>query len=196
VKDLTKVLIKINIIDPAVCRTGGVQMQKKAKILGIFLSIIFLFGSCAANKGVTSKTTVNLVNYTNQGILMIAELEQKSLARYASVTGENYTTDQRVYDELNSFIIPNYMRFVDGLRAIKPEDKEIIEVHAIYVNAAELMYRGFNAKMAGIEKNDEALILEANKNIEKARDESARWRLALIELYKKYGVTEKAALGK
>ena len=165
-------------------------MQKRAIILVISMSAIFLFASCATNKGVTSKATVNLVNYTNQGILMIAELEQKSLDRYASVTGENYTTDQKIYNELNDFIIPTYKRFVDGLRAITPEDADIQRVHAIYINAAELMYNGFKTKMIGIENKDEAIIMQANENIEKARGECKRWRLELIELYKKYGVAE------
>jgi len=193
-QDLAKVLIKINIIGLSITKTGGAQMHKKVSILGIFLAVFFLFVGCASNKGLTSKTTVNLVNYVNQGVLMIAELEQKSLERYASVTGENYTTEQRVYDELSTFVIPNYKRFVDGLKAITIEDKEIRELHAIYVNAAELMYSGFNTKMIGIEKNNEELVTEGNKDIEKAAEEGNRWRLALVELYKKYGVAEKAAL--
>lgn len=165
-------------------------MQKCRNILIISISAIFLFGSCATNRGLTSSVTVNLVNYINQGILMIAELEQTSLARYASVTGTNYTTDQRVYDELKNFIIPTYERFADGLKSITPEDPDIQMVHAIYLNAADLMCNGFKNKLIGIETSDEAIIIQANKNIEKARDENERWRQEIIVLYRRYGVTE------
>lgn len=165
-------------------------MQKGRAILVVSMAVIFLLGGCATNRGLTSSATVSLVNYINQGILMIAELEQKSLERYASVTGKNYTTDEKIYNELKDFIIPTYQRFADGLKAITPEDEEIQRVHAISLNAADLMCSGFKNKLIGIENNNEAIIIQANENIEKARDENERWRRELETLYQKYGVTE------
>jgi uncharacterized protein YceK len=165
-------------------------MQKGRAILVVSMAVIFLLGGCATNRGLTSSATVSLVNYINQGILMIAELEQKSLERYASVTGKNYTTDEKIVNELKDFIIPTYQRFADGLKAITPEDEEIQRVHAICLNAADLMCGGFKNKLIGIENNNEAIIIQANENIEKARDENERWRRELKTLYQKYGVTE------
>jgi hypothetical protein len=165
-------------------------MQKSRAILIVSMAVIFLLGGCAINRGITSRVTVDLVNYINQGVLMIAELEQKSLERYASVTGENYTDDQKIYNELKDFIIPTYQRFADGLKAISPEDSEIQRIHNIYINAADLMSEGFKNKLIGIELNNEAIIIQANENIEKARDENERWRLELRALCGKYGVTE------
>lgn len=166
-------------------------MQKGRSILLVFLAATLLFGGCATNRGITSSVTVSLVNYVNQGILAIAELEQKSLERYASVTGENYTTDQKIQDELRDFIIPAYQRFADGLKAITPEEGDIQRIHAIYIKAADLMCSGFKMKLIGIENKDEAIIIQANADIEKARIENERWRQELEALYKKYGVTEK-----
>ncbi len=165
-------------------------MQKDRSILLVSLAATLLFGGCATNRGITSSVTVSLVNYVNQGVLAIAELEQKSLERYASVTGENYTTDQRIQNELKDFIIPAYQRFADGLKAITPEEGDIQRVHAIYVRAADLMYSGFKNKLIGIENNDETIIIQANADIEKARIENERWRQELEALYKKYGVTD------
>lgn len=166
-------------------------MQKFRNILIIFMSVIILFGGCATNRGLTSSVTVNLVNYINQGILTIAELERQSLERYASVTGKNYTTDQKIRDELKDFIIPTYERFANSLRAITPEDVEIQRVHAVYVNAADLMLNGFKNKLAGIEENNKMIIIQANENIEKAREGNEEWRKKIMTLYKKYGVSEK-----
>jgi hypothetical protein len=165
-------------------------MHKSRAILIVFMAAAFFMGGCATNRGITSSATVHLVNYINQGVLMIADLEQKSLERYASVTGENYTTDQKVYTELKDFIIPTYQTFADNLKAITPEDGEIQRLHAVYINAAELMCNGFKKKLIGIENNNEAIIIQANNNIEKARDENERWRKELRILYQKYGVTE------
>ncbi|MBN1627357.1 MAG: hypothetical protein JW944_12615 [Deltaproteobacteria bacterium] len=166
------------------------QMRKAGNILIFFISAIFLFGGCAINRGLTSRVTVTLVNYINQGILSIAELEKKSLERYASVTGKNYTTDRRIQDELRDFIIPAYERFADGLKTITPKDPEIQAAHAVYINAADLMLNGFRNKLTGIEQNNDNIIIEANRKIEKARDENEQWRKIIMSLYEKYGITE------
>jgi len=167
--------------------------EKIAIIASLFLICLWVTG-CASNRGgggiITGSAAKDLVNYANQGILNIAELERKSLERYASVVGENYTTDQRLYEELRDFVIPVYKRFLDGLREITPENDEIKAVHAIYIQAAELMYDGFKTKMLGIESGSEDIIIQGNEKIEKGRDEAARWRMELIELYKKHGVAE------
>jgi hypothetical protein len=181
-KGLTKVITKINTIEN-IMNFGGYEMLTRCKA-ALCLLLILMSAGCAKNNA------VNLVNYTNQGILMIAELEQKSLERYASVTGDNYTSDQRVHDELKNFIIPTYKRFVDGLKNIKVEDEEIKRVHSIYINAADLMYNGFVNKMIGIEKANDPIIIKANENIEKAAKDCERWRQELFELYKKYHVSE------
>ena len=64
----------------------------------IIISILFisLFLSCSSEKSytggklITGPAASDIVNYVNQGILAIAELEEKSLESYASVTGKNY----------------------------------------------------------------------------------------------------------
>ena len=65
------------------------------------LCIIIIFSGCASDKSyVGGKLTsgpaaADIVNYVNQGLISIAELEEKSLESYASVTGENATTDKK-----------------------------------------------------------------------------------------------------
>jgi hypothetical protein len=159
----------------------------------IFIILLFISGCASGRLGggiITGSAAVDLVNYTNQGLLNIAELERRSLETYASVIGENYTTDQRVYEALRDFVIPVYKRFLDALRDIRPENEEIKRVHSIYIQGAGLIYDGFNMKMLGIENGNEDIIIQGNERIEKGREEVERWRLELIELYKKHGVAE------
>ncbi|MFC1868564.1 hypothetical protein ACFL0H_10575 [Thermodesulfobacteriota bacterium] len=154
------------------------------------MAIFLLAWGCAAGMGSSGRVAEGLVNYTNHGLLRIAELEKKSLEHYASVIGENYTTDQRVQEALKNYVIPLYKRFLDGLRDIRPGAEEIRSVHGIYIRGAGLIYDGFKTKMLGIEMNNENVIIQGNEKIEKGREEVKKWRLALIDLYKKYGVTE------
>ncbi len=162
----------------------------------LFVAILLLMAAGCNTKDIrggkiiTGPAAADIVNYVNTGLLGIAELEQKSLEAYASVTGDNYTTDQRVYEELRDFVVPNYKRFVDGLRNIAIENEEVRGVHGIYMQAAESIYDGFRTKMMGIENKDENIIVQGNKKIEKGEAEIERWRSELRELYKKHGVAE------
>lgn len=150
------------------------------------VGICFFMVGCA-----TSRVSYELVDYVNQGILRIAELEKKSLERYASVTGENYTTDQKVHDSLKDYVIPVYKQFLDGLRDIKPKEEEIRRLHGIYVRGADSLYKGFREKLLGLEMKNENLIRLANEKIERGRVENERWRKELTALSKKHSIAEK-----
>ena len=69
---------------------------------------------------------LDLVDYVNRGLLRIEELEKSALERYDSVTGKNYFTDEKVHDALRNDVIPEYERFVELLRDIKPKTLEDI----------------------------------------------------------------------
>lgn len=165
--------------------------------LSIFLSALLLITTgCSSGPGIlggrfiTGPAAQDIVEYVNQGLISIAELEKRSLESYASVTGDNYTTDQKIYETLKNFVIPTHKRFVESLRGISPENPEIRKVHAIYVKAAETMNEGFYLKMIGIENRDEGLIIQSNKKIEEGRAGIEKWNAGLKELYKKHGVAE------
>lgn len=158
----------------------------------IRLALSFISCLCAFVMGCAAdRAAMDLVEYVNQDILDIAQLEQKALESYASVTGKNFTTDKMVYEVLKNDVIPHYGQFVDLLNDIDPKTREIKELHGIYITGAEYLYNGFKAKMAGIGKKDTYLIREANRQIDKGRVETEKWRMKLMDLCKKYRVTDK-----
>jgi hypothetical protein len=69
--------------------------MKRAGLIAILMLSAVLIG-CA-----TDPVAIDLTSYVNQGLLQIAELEQKSLERYALVTGPNSKPDEEVYAALN-----------------------------------------------------------------------------------------------
>ena len=161
-------------------------MRKYWKLVNWLLIGVCLFVVCCAS----NKAGLELVNYVNQGILGIADLERISLEHYASVTGKNYTTDKRVYDVLKDQVVPVYKRFLDGLRDIRAKDEALKRLHGVYIKGAELLYSGFKMKMLGIEKKDRNLIILSNEKIEKGRVENERWRKELMAISKQHGVAE------
>ena len=105
----------------------------------IFIGILVLFSSCISDKNyvggklISGPAATAIVNYVNQGLIPIAELEQRSLESYASVTGENATTDRKLFETLRDFVVPTYKRFVTGLKNIPIENQDVRQVNAIYM---------------------------------------------------------------
>ena len=160
-------------------------MSGKTKIITLMLTLAL---ACASSGCATDKVALDLTNYLNQGVLNVAELEEKSLARYASVTGSNYKNDQTAYEALRDYVIPLYKRFIRGLRALQPETEEVRSLNRIYIDGAESLLEGFKLVMLAIETHDASLIRPANENLEKGRLENEKWRKELIALAGKHGV--------
>jgi hypothetical protein len=172
-------------------------MKYSTCIYLIFVIFFIAFSGCASGgnntggKLVSGPAASDIVNYVNQGLIAIAELEQKSLESYASVTGENATTDQKLLDTLKDFIVPTYKRFLAGLKNIKPETQEVREVHSTYVKAAESTLEGFQTIMMGLENKDQRVITQGNKKLEEGRIGIEKWRSELTELSKTQGAEVK-----
>ncbi len=159
--------------------------------IAMLAGAVGFLGGCA-----TDRVATDLVNYVNRDILGIAELEKRALESYAGVTGENFTTPQRVYSALKDEVIPEYEQFYKLLRNIRPETAEVSRLHQIYVKGAENLLEGFRMKMSGLERGDEQFVVAANRRIEKGRKENERWRKALEQLCKEHGLTEKGRKGR
>jgi hypothetical protein len=104
--------------------TLSVKNEINILILGLALA-------CPGAGCATDKVQVDLTNYLNQGVMNIADLEQKSLAHYASVPGSNYKNDQTTYEALRDYVVPLYERFIRGLRALRPETEEVRNLNRI-----------------------------------------------------------------
>lgn len=153
--------------------------------------LILLFSSMSGCTG--SRLSHNLVGYVNQDILNISQLEIIALKHYAAVTGNNFTTNERVYKALKNDIIPYYKRFTELLREISPDSIELKRVHANYIHGSEKIYNGFVSKMIGLENKDASLIRLANHQINSGREEITKWQGGLFELFKETGVVHKKA---
>jgi hypothetical protein len=160
-------------------------LSGKREIIKLILALVL---ACLSVGCATDKVALDLTNYLNQGVLNIAELEQKSLARYASVTGSNYKDDQTTYEALRDHVIPLYRRFIRGLRALQPETQEVRDLNRMYIDGADSLLEGFKLILLAIETQDGSLIRPANEYLEKGRLENERWRKELIALASEHGV--------
>jgi len=162
--------------------------QFRTKLLFIKGLILILLPTSLFGCASTSPAAIDLANYVNQGVLRISELEQKSLERYASVTGANYKSDSEVYGALKDWIIPLYTRFVDGLRKIRPETDEVKSLHWIYIHGSTSLLDGFKMLLIATETKDPGMIPAVNEKLEKGREANEKWRRELVVLSKKYNI--------
>ena len=72
--------------------------MKKINLLLLFIAL-FTFSSCK------NEVQEDLLNYVNVEIPQISQLEIDAMADYASVSGDNYQSDQIMYDKLVNDII-------------------------------------------------------------------------------------------
>jgi hypothetical protein len=154
------------------------------------LAVCLFFQGCA-----TDKVAWDLVNYVNQDILGISELERRPLERYALVRKDRHATDQSMFKVLKEDVIPEYRRFLHLLKQIEPETKEVRKLHYIYIRGTECIYKGFKIKMAGLERKDEIIIWAANEEIERGRIKNENWRRELLALFEAHGIECAADFG-
>lgn len=103
-----------------------------------------------------------LLQYINVDLIYAYELEDKAITSYESVTGTNYTDDPTTLHVLKHDVIPDYTRFVKELKMIDVNNRELNELHYMYIEGAELQLEAFHIFAEGIETGNIALINEGN----------------------------------
>lgn len=121
----------------------------------------------------------------------VVAVEQAALARYADVSGENYVSDQELYDMLKHEVVPTFTEFVNVLHQIKPETDAVKQLHARFINGVTYRLRGFQTIMGGIRSQDAQVIRAANSLLDEGALEIEKWRLELQQLYETYGIRQK-----
>ena len=155
--------------------------QKRLISLSVLISLV-LFG-CAHDP-----VRNDLVDYLNDHILRIADLETMSLARYAMVTGKNYKNDETLIKTLNDYVIPQYGRFLSLLRKIHLSTPETRQLHQHYIEGATALYAGFRMLTLALEKQDSNLVKIANARINEGTIAINKWKEILFVLSKKHKV--------
>ncbi|MBC8431846.1 MAG: hypothetical protein H8D96_07985 [Desulfobacterales bacterium] len=152
----------------------------------ICLGLILLMAGCTSFRKAS-----RLVEYMNQDILAVSELELNAFKHYAAITGKNFTTNAVAVEVLKNDVIPAYGRFVYLLRKIEPQTDEVRRLHAILIRGSEIIDNGFKVKLTGHERQDENLIRIADEEIRKGVKETFKWRTGITTLYKKYNIAQK-----
>ncbi len=111
----------------------------------------------------------------------LAAAEAEILNGWASVSGENYTTDQVMYSKLK-VLLPKITKFVSRIEAIRPKNSKIYKAHAGYIEGWNLQFQGFTMTMSALETQDYAKVTSANGFLAKGRAKIAAFARTLNAL--------------
>ena len=152
------------------------------KLLFVLTSALFL-AACGSNP-----VQDDLINYINEEVSPLFETETEIVEAYESVTGDNYTDDNELYNALESYIIPKYSDFIDDLEQITPETEEVRAIHEEYIEASNLQYNAMVKMLPALENQDYALISEANEMLSEGRSKMRHYVSSLESLAKENNV--------
>lgn len=144
--------------------------------------LIVLFIGILAGCGSTVEQDA-LISYLNEDIPSVMDIESKVTEGWEAVSGDNYTSDDAMYQALTDGIIPDSLDLVAAAEAVTVEDEGIKTAHELYISAVNKQHQAFNLIMSAIEQQDSAKISEANALLAEARKE-VRDFLAQIEQLK------------
>lgn len=159
------------------------RIKNRGPQWAVLLLLAWICWSCALRP-----VPRDLAAYVNRDIYAIAELESLALKRYDAVTGENYTSDAKLRQALDSEIIPAYSRFSSLINQIEPQTEPVKHLHAFYRHAANLRLQGLRMVMLAIDTQDPLVVRHANRMLTQGQHAIDQWRTRLAQLAGQYGL--------
>lgn len=161
-------------------------MKKLLHLFVIVLVAVSVVG-CGSNNNVSVHD--DLLNYANVEIQKVVGLEDSVAQSYESVSGNNYTDDPTMLNALENDIIPGSSKLIEAAKNIKPQTKELTDVHDIYISAINDQHDAFKTMVPALEKQNVDGITKANEKLDSAREKTRNYLDELEILADKNGVT-------
>lgn len=162
-------------------------MKSKLKIAGIVVIIVIVLLFLIPS-GENKEVQDDLLNYINNELPVIAPVEEIVINDYGSVSGDNYTDDQTMYDMLYGSVIDNSSKLVDLSENIEIKTSEVREVHEVYIDAVNTQHSAMTTIMDALETQNYSKVSEANDKLSEARRKMREYLAELKELAEEYNV--------
>ena len=119
----------------------------------------------------------------------VQKLANETMDSYASVSGENYTSDAAIYAEITERTLPLCQQTNERAAAVIPGDSEISEVHAIYLDNSAKYLEALNMLVSAADNQDAGQVEEANARFTETVNLSGNFNQALQRLAAERGVS-------
>ncbi|MTI49350.1 hypothetical protein [Sporosalibacterium faouarense] len=160
-------------------------MRKKIVLLGILTIIIFAVIGCS------NTTKDDLLNYTNDKLPRITNLEGEALDEYQSIISQDDYSYQILYSSLKDSIIPKYTQFVEKLEAISLNTEEVKSIHSLYVQGAKKQLEALTSLKEGIEEKSNEKIDKTGELLKESKELMNEYNDKVLKLADEVGVDYK-----
>ena len=129
-----------------------------------------------------------ILNYVNVDLVPILEKETTMIEAYESVSGENYSDDQTMYDTITGVVLPASTELVELSEKLTFTSEDLKSVHNIYISLVTTQLEAFTMVVEALEKQDADMITEANGLLEKTRELADEYGVKMQELLDTHGI--------
>jgi hypothetical protein len=132
----------------------------------------------------------DLLTYINDCISTIVEYESTAAVSYASVSGENYTSDLDMYKALTDVVIPNYRKLAEGLDgfSVKLKTDECRKLNEKYIEAVKTNMSAFIILENLLDTQDASKAEGFTERLEKGQMLMGEWQAEFQALCNENGV--------
>ncbi|MGM0653071.1 MAG: hypothetical protein ACQES4_09885 [Bacillota bacterium] len=173
------------------------KKQRNLTVIGLVLSmlmLIILTSGCGqkehnieTDQEFQQEEVEKFIDYY-QSIEPLEEKETAIIEGYSSVTGENFTNDEVLYNELVEEILPNAENLLDTLKDIQPADQKLQQLHEQFIEGWEAQVEGFKIMVEALDENDEQKMDRANRTLEGGSQKLEQFNRSLQQEAQERGV--------
>lgn len=156
------------------------------KIMGIITALLICVTALTACG--SDPVQDDLINYINNQVPAIAELENKVTTEYAAVKGDSNADDAMFAAKLKDVIIPANNELIAKAKATVPATEEVKKVHEKYIASVTAQNEAFTLLLEAAQKNDEELVKTANAKLTDSEKISEEFLTGLEALKKEHNV--------
>ena len=137
------------------------------KIISLVLCAILAFALIGC---VDTAKQDAILKYINEDLASLTELETLFYDSYSSVSGDNYTDDETMYEELSNNTVIYARQLSDAATNLSSgiKDSDLLAVHKLYMEASTNNLNAITMIMAALENQDYEQVSAANELLGKA----------------------------
>jgi hypothetical protein len=131
------------------------------------------------------------IRYMKNGVIPLADDELEIINLYSNHTGENFTSDEDLYNVLLDEVIPRYTEFEKSMNALFPKTDTIRKLHQSYLDAISIQHNAFTTMLSALENQDMSQITDANNKLSEARKLIRDWNYQAEDIKKEYSISDR-----